>query len=154
MTENITLTELTYEECLAFLRQERVGRIAVIADPFPLVFPVNYRMVEASGPSNEPGHVWIAIRTRRGNTIDRAGRFVSFQIDGHHEGTRLGWSVLVTGTLHRVDVDASDFRVRYDPEPWLLEERDHWLVIHPVQTTGRCLSVDTAEWAFVEEAYL
>ena len=150
----VTPIELSYPECIALLRAESVGRIAVVADPFPLVFPVNYRVVEVNGPSDDPGHHWIAIRTRPGNTIDRAPTYVSFQIDHRDDSTKLGWSVLVTGTLHHVDVDAADFRERFDPHPWLTEARDQWLVIHPVQTTGRSLSADPAEWAFEREAYL
>ena len=43
----------------------------MLADPYPLIFPVNYRLVELPD-GQTPGHTWIAIRTRPGNTIDRA----------------------------------------------------------------------------------
>jgi nitroimidazol reductase NimA-like FMN-containing flavoprotein (pyridoxamine 5'-phosphate oxidase superfamily) len=146
--------ELSYEESLALLATESVGRIAVHADPYPLVFPVNYKLVDGRGPSEPPGHAWIAIRTRPGNTIDRAPMFVSFEIDGVEHARHTGWSVIVTGTLHRVDERAADFDERFDPEPWIGEERDRWLVIHPTRITGRRLGPDHSAWAFPPAAYL
>ena len=51
------LQVLTHEECLELLRAGGVGRIAFDVDEFPVIFPVNYRLVETSG------RVWIALRT-------------------------------------------------------------------------------------------
>src|SRR5947208_16112754 len=45
------LEELSYENCMGLLRQGVVGRIAVVVDQFPVVLPVNYRLVETSGPT-------------------------------------------------------------------------------------------------------
>jgi pyridoxamine 5'-phosphate oxidase-like protein len=68
----------------AFGPATRVGRIAVVVDEFPIVLPVNYRLIEAGGVT------WVAIRTRPGNVIDRASMRTAFEIDGidtvHHEG--------------------------------------------------------------------
>ena len=145
---DVTLEELSNEECLARLRAAQVGRIAVVVDDFPIVLPVNYRLVEAGGVT------WVAVRTRPGNVIDRASLRAAFEIDGtdtvHHEG----WSVVVRGTLMHVDPDAGEFRERFDPEPWLLAERDAWLVIEPFSITGRRLQTAELEWAFHMRAYL
>jgi nitroimidazol reductase NimA-like FMN-containing flavoprotein (pyridoxamine 5'-phosphate oxidase superfamily) len=142
------LEELSYDECLDLLRASSVGRIAVVVDEFPIVLPVNYRLVETSAPT------WIAVRTRPGNILDRAGMNAAFEIDNvdpvHHEGS----SVLVRGTLHHVDPDAADFRERFDPEPWILAERDSWLVIAPFGITGRRLHARELPWAFSPRAYL
>ena len=142
------LEELSYDECLDLLRTSSVGRIAVVVDEFPVVLPVNYRLVETSGPT------WIAVRTRPGNILDRASMNTAFEIDNvdpvHHEGS----SVLVRGTLHHVDADAADFRERFDPEPWMLTERDAWLVIAPFGITGRRLHAAELPWAFSPRAYL
>ena len=147
--------ELTYAECMALLRTTEVGRIAVVADPFPVVLPVNYRVVElADSPRSEPGHAWIAIRTRPGNVIDRAPRYVAFEIDGIDALHRVGWSVLVSGTLERLDPDAAGVRERFDPEPWIDDERHAWLAVHPVHVTGRRLPGSPGEWAFNSDAYL
>jgi hypothetical protein len=65
-----------------------------------------------------------------------------------------GWSVLARGTLHHVDPDAADFRERFDPHPWIIDERDAWLIVEPFGITGRRLHAAEPEWAFHPEAYL
>jgi hypothetical protein len=142
------LQELSYAECLEFLRVEQVGRIGVVVDEQPFVLPVNFRLVETNAVT------WIAIRTRPGNVLDHPGDRVAFEIDGFDESRRRGWSVLVRGTLQRVDCDAADFRERFDPAPWVHDERDSWLVIEPFAVTGRVLPGAEPTWAFIAEAYL
>jgi hypothetical protein len=86
--------------------------------------------------------------------IEHEGMKVAFQIDGidavHHQG----WSVLARGTLHHVDPDAAGFRERFDPEPWILEDRGTWMIVDPFAITGRRLHPATPEWAFHVRAYL
>jgi len=147
MTE-AELQELTLDECLARLRAGSVGRIGVVVDDFPVVLPVNYRMVESAGPP------WVAVRTRIGGVIHRGETPVAFEIDDIDPGRREGWSVLVRGTLHAVDSDAADFRDRFDPEPWITDERDAWLVVASFSVTGRRLHRDAPEWTFEPRRYL
>jgi nitroimidazol reductase NimA-like FMN-containing flavoprotein (pyridoxamine 5'-phosphate oxidase superfamily) len=142
------LLELPLEACLARLQEHVVGRLCFTADEWPVAIPVNYRFVETSGPR------WLAVRTRPGNILDRAPLKVAFEVDGIDEARRQGWSVLVRGTLHRVDAEAAGFRERFDPEPWIMAERDSWLVIDPVLITGRELRGAEPEWPFVSQAYL
>ena len=104
--------ELTLDECLRLLREHRVGRIAVVVDGFPKVFPVNYRIVETCGAT------WITVGTRRGHDIDRGSTGAAFEIDSVDPAQPRPWSVVVCGTLHHVDPDAADFRRRFDPDPW------------------------------------
>jgi nitroimidazol reductase NimA-like FMN-containing flavoprotein (pyridoxamine 5'-phosphate oxidase superfamily) len=142
------LLELPLDTCLSLLRSNVVGRLGFVTDDWPVVVPVNYRLVEASERR------WVALRTRRGNVIDRAGVNVAFEIDGVDPLHEQGWSVLVRGTLHHVDPDAAGFRERFDPEPWILAERDAWLIVDPVMITGRQLRGREPEWAFRDEGYL
>lgn len=142
------LDEMSLDVCLGLLRDTPVGRIAVVVDEFPIVLPVNYRLVETSG------RAWLAVRTRPGNVLDRASMHAAFEIDGLDPLHQQGWSVLVRGTLHHVDPDAADFRARFDPQPWLTSERDAWLVIEPFEITGRRLRPAEVEWAFEQRAYL
>ena len=135
------LEELSYDERLDLLRAGSVGRIAVVVDEFPIVLPVNYRLVETSAP-------WIAVRTRPGNILDRASMHSAFEIDDVDPAHHAGSSVLVRGTLHHVDPEAADFRERFDPEPWILAEREAWLVIAPFAITGRRLHAAERAWAF------
>ena len=142
------LEELPLEECLRLLRAGSVGRIAFSVDDFPVVFPVNYRLVETSAPT------WIALRTRPGNVIDNAPLATAFEIDSIDDQHHLGWSVLVRGTLEHVDPDAAGFRERFDPDPWLGAERESWLAIVPFAITGRRLLPAEQVWAFHQRAYL
>ncbi len=141
------VVELSYPECVERLQSESVGRIAVLGDPFPLIFPVNYRLVKIADEV-APGHLWIAVRTRVGNRIDRASTYVSFEIDGVDPARRSGWSVLTTGTLHAADRSAAEFEARFDSHPWLATDRDRWLVIQPVEITGRRIVGGATEWAY------
>ena len=142
------LEHLDLDACLKHLRAELVGRVAIVLDGSPTVLPVNYRLVETAGVT------WIALRTRPGNVIDRASANVAFEIDGVDPSYRRGWSVLVRGTLQHVDPDAASFRDRFDAEPWLVAERDAWLIIEPFSITGRELHPSEPDWAFHLGAYL
>ena len=138
--------DLSLDACLQLLRAGHVGRIAFTVDEFPVVFPVNYRLVETSAPP------WIALRTRPGNVIDRAPLATAFEIDGIDEEHGRGWSVLVRGTLEHIDPDAAGFRERFDPEPWLVTERDSWLAIAPFAITGRRVHAAEEAWTFPRHA--
>jgi len=153
MEASVLLDDISLEECLSLLRDGQVGRIAVVLDEFPVVLPVNYRLVETTGRETS-ARTWIALRTRPGNVIDRAPTNVAFEIDAIDAGTRQGWSVLVRGTLHHVDPDAADFRERFDPQSWLTTEREAWLVIEPFAISGRRLRAEEPEWAFHPRGYL
>jgi hypothetical protein len=144
----VTLEVLSLDECLALLRTHSVGRVAVVVDEFPIVLPVNYKLVETSGP------VWVALRTRPGNVIDRASMPVALEIDEIDTSGHEGWSVLVRGTLHHVDPESDAVRVRFDPKPWLDDDRDSWLTIEPFWITGRLLRSPQPRCAFHVDGYL
>ena len=144
-----TFDELTLSECLSFLSGTSIGRIAVVVNGYPLVFPVNYKLVEraAGGPV-------IVVRTREGSTIDTSGDAVGFQIDGIDTGADAGWSVLVRGALHHVPrEELTDLLPFADPHPWA-GGRDSWLVIAPVTITGRRIVAGDAGWGFHPLGYM
>jgi hypothetical protein len=143
-----TLDVLDYDECLALLREHHVGRLAFVVDDAPVILPVNYRLVEQSG------RTWIALRTRPGNVIDRAPVMVAFEIDAIDPDRRAGWSVLARGTLHHVYPEVADFRERFDPQPWVTDERDAWIIVEPFSISGRRLQPGEQAWAFDARAYL
>jgi nitroimidazol reductase NimA-like FMN-containing flavoprotein (pyridoxamine 5'-phosphate oxidase superfamily) len=142
-----TIVDLSPQDCATLLESALVGRIAVVVDGHPLVFPVNYRWVTA-GP-----RAFVALRTRPGNPIDRAGEAAAFEVDGIDAYHRTGWSVLVQGKLHRLDTETT-LRELVDPHPWLTEERDAWLLLEAHEVTGRQLTAPDTEWAFHIRGYL
>lgn len=141
------LEPLARETCLRLLRQETIGRIALIVDNAPVILPVNYRLAEPeSGPL-------IAVRTRPGNVIDQSPTDVAFEIDSidpiHHQG----WSVLVRGELLHAFPASGVFREGYDPESWLTD-RDAWLLIDPLAISGRELHGTEPLWHIHPEGYV
>jgi Pyridoxamine 5'-phosphate oxidase len=141
------LEELSHEECLALLRSNQVGRLALTVDEFPMILPINYVLAEPMG------RTWIALRTRPGGAIDRAPLAVAFEIDGIDPFAKRGWSVVVRGTMHHIDETTADFDDRFDPRPWLAD-RDEWLVIDPATISGRRLHPAEIEWVFHARAYI
>lgn len=132
------LEELDYEECIRHLGGASLGRIALVANERILVVPVNYRMVSIDSRR------WIVFRTEPGGILDRPDAHAAFEIDDSDSVRRVGWSVLVQGTLHRVDPDAADVRHRFDPVPWPRSPRDRWMAIEPFSVTGRRIRVPDA----------
>lgn len=141
--------ELSDDECRRLLVESVVGRIAFVVDGRAVVFPVNYRML-----TGESG-LWILLRTRPGHAIDRAPEHVAFEIDGIDHSRHQGWSVLVSGLLHRLDHNEIElFRYRFDPKPWPTEQRTSWLAVKPETVTGRRLRAAQNDWALPPECYL
>lgn len=139
------IEELSTEECLTLLRDTNLGRIAFVANSFPIILPVNYRFAELPG-----SEWWLALRTRPGNVIDRAPTNVAFEIDGVDPVARSGWSVLVRGTLKHLDL-ASEEGNLLDSEPWLDDDRGSWLLIEPIFVRGRRLHPARDTWTFPSE---
>ena len=141
------LEELSTAECLRLLGGHGVGRVAVVSDDYPVVVPVNYRVVDV-----EQGVV-VVVRTQPGSVIDRALN-VGFEVDGIDAVHRTGWSVLVRGLLgHIDDADVALIGEEIDPGPWVAD-RSSWLVVRPTAITGRRLRATDGEWAFSLRAYL
>jgi hypothetical protein len=141
------LEPLSQEACLLLLRQETVGRIAVVVDDNPIILPVNYRLVEPpSGPI-------LAVRTRPGNVIEQAPAGVAFEIDSIDPIQHQGWSVLVRGELLHATPTSAGFREGYDPESWL-PDRDAWLLVDPWAISGRELHGTAPLWQFHPGGYI
>jgi len=99
------LEPLSHDQCIGLLCAGTVGRVAVIHNGYPVVVPVNYRLVETTGPP------WIAIRTRAGNVLDQRTSPVGFEIDSIDVVDHRGWSVLVRGTLHHINPTPATFAI-------------------------------------------
>ena len=137
------VTELSTSECELFLASVHVGRIAVVDDGYPLVFPINFKVDFSTGTAV------IAIRTRPDNVIDTIGRTVCFEIDGVDPSGDGGWSVLVRGVLVETQPDSD-----LDPQPIATENRDAWRVIVPTHVTGRRVRNIAERWSFHPAGYL
>ena len=92
----------------------------------------------------------ILRRSRRNNNL--IGRGAGDGVDYDHNQ---GWSVVVRGVLHHLDHNEIELLAkRFDPRPWLEQDRTSWLAIKPQVITGRRLLATQPDWAFSPEAYL
>lgn len=125
-------------ECLEILDQHSLGRIAVVVDGQPQIFPVNYAMSRRI----------IAVRTGSGSKLSYApSSKVSFEIDEFDASVGVAWSVMVQG----VAVDASE---AFDDVSWAARAAAPWplapgakpylLAIEPSKITGRRFQVRSA----------
>jgi uncharacterized protein len=122
--------ELTKSECFALLAKEHLGRVAVVDDRGPVVFPVNFVLDR---------HM-VVFRTGEGTKLDAAGRGgrVAFEIDGADAAAHTGWSVLVRGEAVEVTGPAELARLRKLPlAPWAPGAKAHYVRILPALLTGR-----------------
>lgn len=119
-------------ECLGLLRTKRLGRLAVIAENYPMIFVVNYGL---------DGDV-VIVRTDGGTKLQAASHAnVSFEVDEIDEASQTGWTVVilalaeeVTGA-HREQIIAATHR--NSVQPWDPGDHEHWLRLIPHRMTGR-----------------
>jgi uncharacterized protein len=124
------IEELDAAECRRLLAEHHLGRLAMVDDRGPVVFPVNYA-VDRDMP---------VFRTDPGTKLDAAeeAASVAFEVDAADEATRTGWSVVVRGTLTEVTDPADLERLRALPlYPWAPGEKARYLRVRPVKVTGR-----------------
>ena len=122
--------ELTRAECFELLAAEQLGRVAVVDDRGPVVFPVHFVLDRHT----------VVFRTGTGTKLSAAslGRRVSFEVDRADPATRTGWSVVVRGEAVEVTDRAELTRLRALPlEMWAPGTRAHYVRILPSTLTGR-----------------
>lgn len=125
------LEEIDESECMKLLAGSSVGRVAVVSEGQPLIFPVNYVLDGRT----------IAFRTDPGTKLDAAtlGR-VAFEVDSVDHERREGWSVIVQGVGREI-TDAwdswSEQVTSRHLEPWAAGAKEHWVAIATPTFSGR-----------------
>lgn len=131
------LVELSRAQCLALLAAGNFGRVVACVPPseVPIVRPVNYRF---DVPSQS-----VVFRTIEGTklfALARCGR-ACFEIDGHDQDARSGWSVVVLGGAEAVTQPAEAARLgRLGVATWPEGEPARWIRIRAQAVTGRRLA--------------
>jgi nitroimidazol reductase NimA-like FMN-containing flavoprotein (pyridoxamine 5'-phosphate oxidase superfamily) len=130
------LEDLSPEICLDLLAASCMGRLGVMVDGVPEIFPVNHTFDWASGcvifPTNTHTKFEAAMHWPK----------VCFEADGLAPDGRSGWSVMVIGQAELV-VDIGE-QVRAAAGrfvPWSPGEHAVWVKIRPERVTGRRISV-------------
>ena len=128
------MEHLSTEVCWQLLTTSPIGRIGVLVDSAPEVYPVNFRVDGRS----------VLFRSDPGTKLRGLDRSpsVCFEVDGFDDGDRSGWSVLVKGRAQEL-TDAADVRAAEATplDPWGHGPKSHWIRIVPAEVTGRRLHV-------------
>ena len=117
--------------CSRHLRSEPVGRIAVMVDGHPEIFPVNFAV-------DERGDIYF--RTDPGTKLNAAATAptIALEIDGFDEDRETGWSVLVVGRARWLGRPQDIAKVRELPlKPWTAGEKANVVRLTPSKITGR-----------------
>ena len=126
MTGVEPLAPLTEEECWERVTRRRLGRLAVIVDGEPQVFPVNYA----------PDGRRLLFRSGPGTKLDASrDASVCFQVDDFDETTGAGWSVMLFGSIAELDQAAAPSTVSIHPAA--PGRRPLLLAFTPRRVTGR-----------------
>ena len=117
-------------ECWKLLSGTPVGRVGVLVDSAPEIYPVNFVVDEET----------IVFRTDPGNKLRELERSPSicFEVDEIDVEDGTGWSVLVKGRAVEL-TDGEELRraAKLPLHFWALGEKAHWIRIRPVEVTGR-----------------
>ena len=125
--------ELSATESWALLRQADVGRLAVIVDDRPDIFPVNHLVDHGS----------VVLRTAQGTKFTGAvGHWVAFEVDGYDQESGSAWSVVLKGEGQEVNRLYDVLEVIELPLfPWHTAPKSHFVRIEPYSITGRRFEV-------------
>lgn len=121
--------EIPPHDCLHLLAGEEVGRLVVVTDHRPQVFPVNYALDGAA----------VVFRTGPGTKLVAVAQaLVAFEVD-RLEGSR-PWTVTVRGWAQEItSADGPGLRERLAAlhvRPWASGDRLHYVRIQPETITG------------------
>ncbi len=126
-----SLEELGEEECFALLQSQDLGRLAIVRDGRPEIFPVNYALVD---------HI-IVIRTQPGVKLSYATlAHVAFEVEDIDRDTREGWVVEVRGLAEEITDSTSRWAEearRAQVQPWVSGPHEHYISITRSEVSGR-----------------
>ena len=133
-SRNLPIENLSFDDCWDLLADDTLGRLAIVVDGHPEVFPVNYVVHRRS----------IVFRTAAGSKLWGAmmERPAALEIDGYDPATELAWSVVVRGDTELVQDQAETDAVdALGLEPWQPGEKGHYVRLNAKAMTGRRFQV-------------
>jgi nitroimidazol reductase NimA-like FMN-containing flavoprotein (pyridoxamine 5'-phosphate oxidase superfamily) len=124
------LEQLSVPACWALLAGSEMGRLGVVVDGGPEIYPVNF-VVDGEH---------LAFRTAGGGKLRGLERSpaVCFEVDGVDLDERSGWSVLVKGRAEVVrDAETSRRLAASELRYWAPGEKAQWVRVAAREVTGR-----------------
>lgn len=122
--------EFSERECWEKLRNEAYGRLAVIGEDGPAIYPINVIV----------DHATVVFRTTAGTKVDaiRADPRVAFEVDGWDDDDGTAWSVAIMGSAKEIvrmqdAVPAAELGVT----PWQAGPKPIFVRITPTSVSGR-----------------
>ncbi|WP_115787183.1 pyridoxamine 5'-phosphate oxidase family protein [Arthrobacter silvisoli] len=126
--------ELDTEECWRLLRETGVGRLGVIVDGRPDVFPVNYKVEDNT-------LLFLTGAGTKTRAIDDGGA-VALEADAVSSEFGMAWSVVVKGNAMRSDSTREALEsLSKALFPWQGSGKDQLFRVVPDSVTGRRYSV-------------
>jgi len=131
---------LAEDECWALLRTTSVGRLAVVVDDHPDIFPLNYAV----------DHGTVVFRSGPGTKVSAAlsDAPVALEADGYDVDTAEAWSVVIKGRAEEITrgsdlIDTIDLPLF----PWQSGDKGRFIRIVPTTTDGRRFPIaDPSVW--------
>jgi nitroimidazol reductase NimA-like FMN-containing flavoprotein (pyridoxamine 5'-phosphate oxidase superfamily) len=128
--------ELDPKLALGLLGQIEFGRVAFVSDGRPTIRPLNHVVVDGQ----------VIVHTRHTTAFARAvrghaGLRVAYHADEIERHSRLGWSVLVSGTATDITDDRRAERLGPQVRSWMSHPLDTVIAIEPLEITGLRLTV-------------
>jgi hypothetical protein len=125
---------LEHHECWELLRTVSVGRLAVLVDGHPDIFPINYTVDGGT----------LVFRTGQGTKLAGAsgGSAVAVEADGVDAVSGLAWSVVLKGPAKEIKGTEGvlDTAALY-LFPWQAGKKDTFVRVSPDSLTGRRFKV-------------
>jgi uncharacterized protein len=122
-------TQLPVDDCWELFRNADFGRLGVIVESHPEIFPVNYVVDHGS----------IVFRSAPGTKLDAAlSGEVVLEVDGFNPNTSVAWSVVARGSAQRMSSITDVLESAMLPLfPWQSGEKNNFVRIVPTVVTGR-----------------
>jgi hypothetical protein len=129
---------LSEEECLALAALPPVGRVAISMGALPVVFPVNFCLVDRD----------VFFCTAPGAKLNAAmdGAVVAFEVDDFDPVGHRGWSVLMIGLAREVPPAELPTVSSLPLRPWAGGRRDHLVRIRTEFLSGRRIATEPVPW--------
>jgi len=122
---------LSERESARLLKTRDVGRLALVVDGRPEIFPVNYAFDERA----------VVFRTSPGMKLERGPyTAAAFEVDHVDRTSKVAWSVVVHGTAHDITGSADRLSERLRTlvvRPAVPGQRRRWMAIYADRITGR-----------------
>ncbi|WP_138417450.1 pyridoxamine 5'-phosphate oxidase family protein [Sinomonas gamaensis] len=126
--------ELALDECWRLLANTVTGRLALVVDGHPEIFPINFIVERRT----------IAFRTGAGTKLLELmeGAEAAIEIDGYDDRDEEAWSVVVKGTAALIESQGERSAVdTLGLEPWEPGSKSHYVRLAPRTVTGRRFKV-------------